>query len=188
MSTKIGMQKKSSKYSNVVLLKDKNGNKGYIKEHRKYSIRNANKNDSYYINYNDLIPTDSFLYHKRKKLTPRDKSIIGMLIFEEIMDKIFDDMIENKSTYRFPNSVKLIIGQTKKGIDDCSFFTYDTRECIRRDITNAEAYGYTWNIYVSRRLHDKLKHYTEVKKQKYIRCKTLIGKQLLASYRGKLNS
>ncbi|MHA2010581.1 MAG: hypothetical protein ACW980_24975 [Promethearchaeota archaeon] len=171
-----------------VLIED-NGEKRYITEYRKYAIRNANKSEPFFVDYNKIIDNKKvdFTNSKKNTLSVRDKSIIGCLMFEEMMDKIFDDMIENKNIYHFPNSVKLIIGEIEREFDKYSFFTYDTRDCLNKLIQNSEFHGYTWNIIVSKRLRDKLYYYTNVKKQKYTKCKTLNGKQLLASYRGKLS-
>ncbi len=189
----IGMQKKTQrvdkiKRGKVFCRTSYKGNVVGVRQLKKKDIRFSTKSENIYIDVKSILP-ESILDKrnlKLKKLHNRDKFRVITNIFETVMEKILHDMIENKNTYLFPNRVKLFVGEahTKKN-KKISFFAYDTRKCINNHVSDAEFDGYVWRIFPSRKISDKLEYYSNVRQEKYIECKSSIGKQLWASYRGK---
>jgi len=191
----IGMQKKIQQAKNKVARGRiyrkvaRCGTEVWTRQLKKSDIRSSKKEENIYIDSCKLMPNDIINKRnlKRRNLITRDKFQVLNFIFDTVMKRVLENMVEDKNIYVFPSNVELIIGTIDNDKKRFSFFTYDTSKTINVAIHNSEFHGYAWTIYTSREINKKLEHYTNVRKENYIKCKTLLGRQSQASYRGKLS-
>jgi hypothetical protein len=181
--------KKRVKRGRVYSRKASCGRYYQIRQLKKKDIRFSKKDENTYIDACNILTKDmvDFTNWKKKNFGQYDRLQVLNFIYEEVMKKIMVDMIENKNTYIFHDKTELIIATIDNYKKRFSFFTYDTKNTNNYAVHKAEHYGIAWKIYTSKEIDKILKHYTNVRKENYILCKSLIGKQSLASYRGKLS-
>lgn len=204
MNTKTGTQRKNLddliqskrkkvvKRGKVVLRRNRfNDEAVAIKQVKKKHIRYARKDEKGWIDYNKLLPSRKGYCHNLKSSDMKISKKVAVLntIFEEVILKIMEDMVENKNEYLLSNGMKFFIGTFKDPQGKyTSFFTFDTQTTEDIAVITAESGGFTWKVIPPKKIGLKLKEYNDVRKYRYTSCKTFLGKQLWGSSRGKLNS
>jgi hypothetical protein len=165
------------------------GRKMWEKQVKKVDVRYFKKRDPAFIDHSTLLPTIEGMVHNIPGSTTgkHKKARILNTIFEDVLLKIMDDMIENKNYYTLPNAVDFIIGTMKTKRANYSFFTFDTRRTVNKSVRDAERNGYMWRVIPNKTIGLKLRDYNDNRKYNYIPCKQLLGRQLSARSRGRLD-
>jgi hypothetical protein len=170
----------------IFLKRWKTTNKGkgvVVKNISKQKIIRGKVSNKFYINYSKILKRRR-QYLKGLPSQQRERSVVGSFIFDFVMDKILHDMIDNKNVFKLPYyGVELGVFMGEERGDP--FFAIDTTEVKKLNVIKAHERGYKFNVYVSRRLRDKMDDKIFINKERFRPCKRSTGRQSLELYRMK---